>query len=185
MPGFVSAQRCRELIAPIEQQASPSTLFRDGGGPAPGIRTSSTHYFRDSPLALALGEQMDALLGLDRAHAEPLQGQRYRAGEEYRHHSDHFRLERDHWRRERLRGGQRSWTAMLYLDAVEAGGATDFPRLGLAIAPEPGLLIAWNNMDRRGRPNPALLHAGLPVERGVKYVITQWYRLEPWSAAAA
>lgn len=185
VPGFVPAQRCRELIALIERAATPSTLFHDGGGIAPGIRTSSTHYFRDSPLAIKLGCEIDAILGLGRAHAEPMQGQRYRAGEEYRHHSDHFRVEREHWQRERLRGGQRTWTAMLYLNAVEAGGATDFPRLGLSIRPEPGLLIAWNNMDRRGRPNPALLHAGLPVGAGVKYVITQWYRLAPWLGAVA
>lgn len=184
-PGFVPAQRCRALIALIEREATPSALFHDGGGTEPDLRTSSTHYFRDEPLALRLGAEIDALLGLDRAHAEPMQGQRYRAGERYRHHSDHFRLDRPHWQRERLRGGQRSWTAMLYLNAVESGGATEFPRFGLTIEPEPGLLVAWNNMDRRGRPNPALLHAGLPVDRGVKYVITQWYRLEPWATAAA
>lgn len=183
MPGFVTAQQCRQLIALIEAQATPSTLFNDAGV-APGIRTSSTHYSRGHPLALQLGERIDALLGLPRSHAEPMQGQRYRAGEEYRHHSDYFRTERDHWQRERTRGGQRSWTAMLYLNAVPAGGATDFRRLGLAITPEPGLLVAWNNMDRKGRPNPQLLHAGMPVEEGVKYVITQWYRLEPWGGAA-
>ena len=185
VPGFVSAQRCRQLIALIEAQVTPSTLFHDGGGITPGIRTSSTHYFRNEPLALRLGEQIDALLGLDRAQAEPMQGQRYRAGEEYRHHSDHFRTERDHWQRERQRGGQRTWTAMLYLDAVEGGGATDFSRLDLAITPEPGLLVTWNNMDRKGRPNPALLHAGMPVEAGTKYVVTQWYRLEPWVSRRA
>lgn len=181
VPGFVQAQTCAELVAAIEEEATPSTLFQDGGGA--GIRTSSTHYFRDNPLALRLGQDIDALLGLDRALAEPMQGQRYRPGEEYRHHSDHFRLARDHWQRERLRGGQRSWTAMLYLNAVDAGGATAFPKLGLVFDPEPGMLLVWNNMDRRGRPNTALLHAGTPVERGVKYVITQWYRLDPWGDA--
>lgn len=185
VPGFVSAQRCRELIALIERDAMPSTLFHDGGGIAPGIRTSSTHYFRDNSLALTLGREIDDLLGLDGAHAEPMQGQRYRRGEEYRHHSDHFRVERDHWQRERLRGGQRTWTAMLYLNAVDAGGDTDFPRLNIRIRPEPGLLVAWNNMDRAGKPNSALLHAGCPVLEGSKYVITQWYRLEQWQATMA
>lgn len=180
IPGFVSAQRCRELIALIDDQATPSTLFHDGGGTTPGIRTSSTHYFRDHPLALRLGDQIDELLGLDRAHAEPMQGQRYRGGEEYRHHSDHFRTERDHWQRERLRGGQRTWTAMVYLNTVEEGGGTEFPRLSLSIKPQPGLLLAWNNMDRHGRPNPHLIHAGLPVVSGVKHVVTQWYRLDRW-----
>lgn len=176
LPGFVSAQRCRDLVAAIDAAAVPSTLYKDGK--TPGIRTSSTHYFRDDPLALRLGEEIDALLGLSRWQAEPMQGQRYRVGEEYRHHSDFFRTEREHWQRERLRGGQRSWTAMVYLNAVQDGGATDFPKLGLAIDPEPGLLVVWNNMDRAGRPNPALLHAGTPVRAGVKHVITQWYRMD-------
>lgn len=182
LPGFISAQRCRELIARVEAQATPSTLFADGGRSTENVRTSSTHYFRDDPLAAKLAAEIDALLGLPRAHAEPMQGQRYRPGEEYRHHRDHFRLERDHWQREKLRGGQRTWTAMLYLNRVESGGATDFPKLGLALEPETGTLLAWNNMDRRGRPNPAMLHAGTPVSAGTKYVITQWYRLDSWQA---
>lgn len=182
VPGFLSAQQCRTLIAAIDAEATPSTLFLDGNGRGTGadLRTSSTHYFPGAGAPLKLAERIDALLGLDRAHAEPMQGQRYLPGEQYRHHSDHFRLDRAHWQRERLRGGQRSWTAMIYLNGVEAGGATDFPRLGLSLTPQPGLLVAWNNMDRRGRPNPALLHAGTPVVAGSKYVITQWYRLEPW-----
>lgn len=180
IPGFASAQTCRALIAAIERDARPSTLFGDGGGGS-DLRTSSTHYFHaEDRLAARLGAEIDALLGLPRSRAEPLQGQRYRVGEQYRHHSDHFRIDRPHWQRERLRGGQRSWTAMIYLDSVENGGATDFPRLNLSIAPEPGLLVAWNNMDRRGRPNPALLHSGLPVGAGAKFVITQWYRLDQW-----
>ena len=187
IPGFVTAQQCRTLIAAIDAEAAPSTLFLDSGrrGAESALRTSSTHYFRNNAAASELGERMDALLGIGRDHAEPMQGQRYRPGEHYRHHSDHFRIERPHWQRERLRGGQRTWTAMIYLNAVESGGSTDFPRLALSIRPEPGLLVAWNNMDRTGAPNRALLHAGLPVEAGVKYVITQWYRLEAWVQRAA
>lgn len=72
---------------------------------------------------------------------------------------------------------------MLYLNEVAAGGATDFPKLGFSVQPEPGLLLTWNNMDRRGRPSASLLHAGSPVQTGTKYIITQWYRLEPWRAS--
>ncbi len=69
---------------------------------------------------------------------------------------------------------------MLYLNDVEAGGTTDFPELELSIRPAAGMLLVWNNMDRRGRPNPATRHGGRPVEAGVKYIVTQWYRLEAW-----
>lgn len=182
---FLDHRSCARLIRLIDSEIGPSTLFNDGGAETggAGVRTSSTHYFADSHRdAAMLARRIDDLLGLDRAHAETMQGQRYLPGEQYRHHCDFFRTERAHWQRERLRGGQRTWTAMVYLNAVESGGSTDFPRLDLSIAPEPGLVVVWNNMDRRGRPNPALLHAGMPVQAGEKFVITQWYRLEEWTS---
>ena len=177
---FVPAQDRAALIRTIDSEITPSTLFNDGGGA--GIRTSSTHYFADThPQAAALARRIDALLGLNRAQAETLQGQRYLPGEQYRHHCDFFRTERPHWERERRRGGQRTWTAMAYLNTIEAGGATDFPKLDLSIIPEPGMLIAWDNATRAGRPNRATIHAGMPVEAGRKYVVTQWYRQGDWT----
>ena len=177
---FLGEQECLQLIRLIDSQIAPSALFNDGGGA--GIRTSSTHYFAANQHdAAALSHRIDALLGLDRSHGETLQGQRYLPGEEYRHHCDFFRTDREHWQRERLRGGQRTWTAMLYLNAVEAGGVTDFPRLGLSIQPETGMLVVWNNLTPRGKPNRAMIHAGKPVGCGRKYVITQWYRQNAWS----
>jgi len=68
--------------------------------------------------------------------------------------------------------------------AVEEGGETDFPDLRQSIVPEPGMLVAWNNMDRKGRPNRATRHGGMPVEAGVEFVVTQWYRLEDWDRGA-
>ena len=38
----------------------------------------------------------------------------------------------------------------------------------------------WNNADPEGVPNPWTIHAGRPVEAGVKYVITKWYRTQRW-----
>lgn len=175
---FLSPAECAALISLIEGEIGPSTLFNDGGG---SVRTSSTHYFAESEaLPLRLGERIDALLGLDRAQAETLQGQRYLSGEEYRHHCDFFRIERLHWQTERGRGGQRNWTAMAYLNNVERGGATEFPRLDLTLKPETGMLVVWDNMTRSGEPNRAMIHAGLPVEAGNKYVVTQWYRQSEW-----
>lgn len=180
VPGLLRARECARLIRVIESRIGPSVLFSDRASPAG--RTSSTHYFAEqSPETRALGRLLDDVLGIERRHAETIQGQRYRVGEEYRHHCDFFREDRAHWQGERPRGGQRTWSAMVYLNAVEAGGETEFPELGLRIVPEPGLLVAWNNMDRKGRPNRATRHAALPVARGKKYVITQWYRQDDWS----
>ena len=69
---------------------------------------------------------------------------------------------------------------MVFLNAVEEGGTTDFPRLGMSIEPRPGALLLWNNADPEGVPNPWTIHAGMPVVRGVKYIITKWYRARRW-----
>jgi len=180
LPGFLSRRECKRLVRVIERKIGPSELFR--GTEIDGFRTSSTHFFdRGDPETLALESRIDGLLGLDHSFAEVTQGQRYLAGQQFKHHYDYFTITESYWAQEKRRGGQRSWTAMVYLNEPDGGGATDFPELGLSVAPGAGTLLTWNNMDRAGLPNPATLHAGMPVQRGSKYVITQWYRQEEWS----
>ena len=178
--GFLARRECKRLVRTVDKRIGPSQLFR--GTEVDGFRTSSTHYFnRDDPETLELERRIDGLLGLDHRFAEVTQGQRYLAGQQFKHHFDFFSLDQPHWQQERRRGGQRSWTAMVYLNQPEAGGATDFPMLGLSVAPRLGTLLAWNNMDREGKPNAHTLHAGTPVEAGSKYIVTQWYRQDEWS----
>lgn len=55
-----------------------------------------------------------------------------------------------------------------------------FSALGIQIEPKPGLLLIWNNALPDGSPNEATLHADLPVERGVKYIISKWYHARAW-----
>ena len=70
---------------------------------------------------------------------------------------------------------------MIYLNDVEEGGETTFPNLGVSVTPQQGALLAWNNASPDGSPNMATLHAASAVVRGVKYVITKWYRTRAWS----
>ena len=178
--GFLSETECHNLIEVIDGKAQRSVLYSDKQAP-PG-RTSSTHFFEaGQKQAQALAAKIASVTGIDPVHAEPLQGQRYLEGQEYRRHCDFFHTDKPYWQVERRRGGQRSWTAMVYLNEVEEGGGTDFPALDLTIAPEPGTLVLWDNMTRNGRPNRALVHAALPVTSGRKYVVTQWYRQGEWS----
>ena len=69
---------------------------------------------------------------------------------------------------------------MIYLNDVEDGGTTDFPRIGVAIPPQRGALIVWNNCLPDGSLNQDTLHAGTPVITGTKYIITKWYRTRKW-----
>lgn len=177
--GFLSDGECARLCTMIDAVARPSSLHELDY--ASGFRTSySGDLDPRDPFVAGISQRIDALLGVEAAIGEPVQGQRYRPGQEFKPHNDWFYTSEGYWPQEEARGGQRSWTAMAYLNAVEAGGATAFTLLGLEIEPKPGVLLLWNNALPDGRPNPATLHAGCPVERGSKYIITKWYRTRAW-----
>jgi prolyl 4-hydroxylase len=163
----------------IDAVARPSALHELDY--ASGFRTSySGDLDPRDPFIAAISARIDALLGVTAEIGEPVQGQRYLPGQEFKPHNDWFYVTESYWPEEQARGGQRSWTAMAYCNPVEAGGATAFTLLGLEIEPKPGVLLLWNNALPDGRPNEATLHAGLPVVSGAKYVITKWYRTRRW-----
>lgn len=180
IPQFLSAEECAKLVQVVDSKIGPSTLFK--GTEVDGFRTSSTHHFDGTePQIAALRSAICSALGIAEAHAEVMQGQRYMPGQQYKHHYDYFFPTQDYWQQERRRGGQRSWTAMLCLNEPEEGGHTHFAKPDISVAPKTGTLVVWNNIDHAGRPNENTLHAGTPVLRGSKYVITQWFRQDEWS----
>ena len=177
---FLSAEECAELRELIDADAKPSTLF--SGSANADYRTShSCNLHPWHPLVVAVSDRICALTGLAADHGETLQGQRYAEGQEYKVHCDYFPATADYWQAMMRSGGQRSWTAMIYLSPVEAGGETHFPRCEFMVPPREGMILIWNNMDRLGAPNPYSLHAARPVERGMKYVVTKWFRERKWT----
>ena len=112
---------------------------------------------------------------------ETIQGQRYLPGQQFKPHNDWFYTSEKYWQLERKRGGQRSWTAMAFLNEVEEGGETHFTEVGVKIEPKPGVLLVWNNANPDGTPNEDTMHAGTPVVKGAKYVFTKWYRTRKWT----
>jgi prolyl 4-hydroxylase len=176
--GFVLPEEQAELIALIDAGRRPSTIADDLG--VENFRTSETCDLDPAhPLVAAVNSRISDLLGLDDRLGEPLQGQRYAPGQEFKAHTDTFEPGRPDFFLHCSETGNRTWTAMAYLNSVEEGGATRFKALGKTIQPEAGKLLAWNNLLPDGRPNPATLHQGMKVRRGVKYILTRWYRERP------
>jgi prolyl 4-hydroxylase len=177
--GFLDPVHCEQLIALIEAQHRPSTIA-DANGDA-GFRTSSTCELDPSDPAVAtLDARLAKVSGIDPGFGEPLQGQRYEVGQEFKAHTDYFEPNGPDFSRFCSFSGQRTWTFMVYLNAVPAGGATRFKTIDKLVQPEPGKLLAWNNRNAEGSPNPATLHQAMKVRSGRKYVITRWYRERPW-----
>ncbi|MFC4295045.1 prolyl hydroxylase family protein [Novosphingobium tardum] len=176
---FLDQAACAELIALIEADRRPSTIA-DANGDA-YFRTSETcDLSHDIPIVGAVDDRLSALAGIPTQFGEPLQGQRYAEGQEFKSHTDYFEPHGADYERYCSVAGQRTWTFMVYLNAPEAGGATRFKVIDKTIQPEPGKLVCWNNRRPDLSVNPATLHHGMKVRRGVKYVITKWFRERPW-----
>ncbi|MDB5725074.1 MAG: 2OG-Fe(II) oxygenase superfamily protein [Novosphingobium sp.] len=179
MAGFLTPAECDRFIAMIDTVAKPSTLY--AASYDSGVRTSySGDVDPSDPFVRMVTRRLDDLLGLDGSWGETVQGQRYLTGQEFKLHCDWFPTDIDYWTHESRQGGQRSWTAMVYLNDVEEGGATEFPYLDHLSWPARGSLLVWNNISPDGEPNVMTLHSGNPVVRGTKYVITKWYRTRRW-----
>lgn len=183
-PAFITPAGCERLVDLIERQRQPSTVADSNGDER--FRTSETcHMDSGHPVVSQVRTMIAALLGLPIAHAEPLQGQRYGLGGEFKQHCDWFRPDSPDYDTYCTAPGcgQRTWTAMAYLDSVEGGGHTLFPLLGIDMEPKAGTLLMWNNLNPDGSGNAATAHHATPVTRGVKNVITSWFREKPWPTA--
>jgi prolyl 4-hydroxylase len=183
LPRWLDAATCAALIAQIDRDLKPSTIADANGDDA--FRTSSTcDLDHADPLVMALNTRLHDLAGIALPYGEPIQGQVYDVGQEFKAHTDYFDPNGLDWEKYCSVAGQRSWTMMIYLNEPAAGGATRFLSTGKLHQPETGKLLAWNNMRADGKgdfwPNPDTLHHGMKVRKGRKYIITKWFRERPW-----
>jgi prolyl 4-hydroxylase len=176
---FLDTDLCAALIELIDANRRPSTVSDDNGDAA--FRTSETCDLDNTqPVVAAVERRIIAFTGLDPVYGEPIQGQRYAVGQEFKAHTDYFEPEGQDFARFCSVAGNRTWTAMIYLNEPDAGGATRFKAIDKIVKPEPGKLLAWNNLLPDGSPNPSTIHHGMKVRAGTKYVITKWFRERPW-----
>ena len=179
---FLNAEECFDLIKLIDANAEPSTVVGNerGGNPytIDARRTSKSCHLAAhvAPVAKKVDRKIADAIGFDLSHADPIQAQKYDAGEEFQPHHDYFEPGTPGYDNFCQEKGQRSWTFMIYLNDVKNGGATVFPAIHRSFKPSSGTAVIWNNLLPEGPVNPATLHGGAPVKTGVKYIITKWFR---------
>jgi prolyl 4-hydroxylase len=182
VPDFLAPHECEALIDLIDAERSPSLLLAPTQDPE--FRTSeSCNLDPHSPFVQGIEDRISSLLGIDRLQSETIQGQRYAVGQRFKLHHDFFHPGEPYWDDMERTGGQRTWTAMAFLNVPEGGGQTNFDNAGIKLKPRAGNLIAWNNLTATGEPNFYSLHEGCPVTAGVKYIVTKWYRERAWVPA--
>ena len=114
----------------------------------------------------AVRRRIAAFADVEVSQTEPLQIIRYRPGDEFRPHFDAV-----------PRGeNQRIITALVYLTDDYEGGETCFLKTGLSFRGKAGDILMFRNTDAAGGADPLSEHAGLPVRRGTKIVLSCWIR---------
>lgn len=177
---LLADEECDELIAYSYDRLERSPVVAEGDGKTVvhEHRTSRGAMLQraESPLIARIEARLEALTGWPAERGEGLQVLRYEKGNEYRPHFDWFNPDQAGPSKHLERGGQRVATVVMYLSDVEQGGGTAFPKAGLQVQPRKGSAVFFANVDEYGEPDQMSLHAGEPVESGVKVVATKWMR---------
>ena len=182
---FLNEDECESLIDIIAENLKPSAVVGDKKSDLQVIseaRTSQTCSFRkenpEHELALLVQDRISKVIGINSSYAESLQAQMYGVGGEYKAHYDWFDPATESFEKHASvkAGGQRTWSVIVYLNDVIAGGETKFENAEITIQPKRGRLVFWNNLQQNGFPNHDALHQACPVEKGDKTILTLWFR---------
>ena len=181
---FISEAERRHFLSFQQEDMARAHVAGIGAGEESSRRTNAVRWLvhGTSPTTLAVADRAAALVGIPRSHAESFQLIRYLPGQEYQIHYDAFDPDQPRGQRNWQRGGQRLFTVLVYLNAVEEGGTTSFPRLNLVTHPAPGKALVFQNCyPHTTTRHPDTLHSGDPVKRGIKLAFNLWFREQPIS----
>ena len=173
-PGLFSAAECRYLMLLGTPWMERAMVIDEatGSGVIDAIRdadTSSFPHLAEDLVVQALNRCIAGATGTDPGWGEPLTILRYAPGQQYRPHHD-------------AGSGtvKRQLTALVWLNADFEGGETHFPNIGTTVRGGVGDLLVFRNISADGAPDPRMLHAGLPVTEGIKWMASRWIRSEPY-----
>jgi prolyl 4-hydroxylase len=169
---YLTPEQCDALIKSNEGKFKKSPLTRE----IKGFRTSVTSFFDwENPIQKEVDDMILETMDSDPKFGETPQMQHYEVGNEFKGHYDWFHRESDKSWYDR---GQRTWTFMIYLNDVEEGGETEFMELGVKVKPKKGRVVIWGNMLENNMEDYKVKHAGTPVIKGNKSIITKWFKKE-------
>jgi prolyl 4-hydroxylase len=185
---FLNAADCKTLVSLIKTDMKKSTVSfasKASGHYDKETRTSSTCSLKRSTddVVTKVDNLILECIGIHSSRGEPIQGQHYDKTQQFKQHTDTFAPNSEEYKLHAdNRGGQRTWTFMIYLNSTRKGGETKFNRIKdkdgneLSFKPKTGMAVVWDNLKQDGSPNQYSLHQGCPVESGEKIIITKWFR---------
>ena len=178
---FASQEVCDWLAARTRGRLAPARTYdaHQGGRSENDMRTNTGAGFGLSTGDLVfwlMRARIAEAAGVPVGFLEPVNVLHYDPGQKFELHYDYIDPDVAHFADDLKQRGQRTATALLYLNDAYEGGETDFPRLEFSYKGKPGDLMIFANVDATGKPDPRTLHAGTPPTSGEKWVLSQWIR---------
>ena len=167
-----TAAECRYLQLLADPWLEPAMIYAaTGEGMRDPHRDSDNMVIApmtEDLVVQSINRTIAAASGTDVTWGEPLHILRYRPGQQYRPHHDAHAFAPVEKRRVA--------TALLYLNDAYEGGETNFPELGVTVRGQLGDLLIFHNLDSDSMPDMRMIHAGLPITSGEKWLATRWIR---------
>lgn len=165
----LSHEECDELIQLSKDRVERSKIGNTRT--VDGLRTSSSVFLEEShDVVTRIEKRVSQIMNIPVEHGEGLQILNYKPGQEYKAHFDFFSASARPVKNPRIS------TLVMYLNDVEEGGETYFPKLGLSVSPQKGMAVYFEYFYDNQELNDLTLHGGAPVVIGDKWAATQWMR---------
>jgi len=176
---FMSDEECSKIIELTKSNLKPSKITGDGKDTS--FRTSySCDLYNNCSIINDIEKRISDTLNICPSYGESMQSQYYKIGNQFKLHTDYFEPFTDEYINNASINGNRTWTFMIYLNNVQEGGCTFMKELDYRVKPERGKALLWYNLKSNGDVNPHTLHAGEPIIKGEKYIITKWFRIKKY-----
>eukprot|EP00644_Phytophthora_capsici_P015267 jgi/Phyca11/567221/estExt2_Genewise1.C_PHYCAscaffold_240061 len=192
------------LALSMPHLAPSGVTLQDGheNRPATDWRTSTTYWLDSSshPVVQDIDKRTADLVKVPLSHQESVQVLRYERTQHYDQHLDYFSVDHHQHSPDVLKQIEygyknRMITVFWYMSDVAKGGYTNFSRAGglphppsnkgcpqgISVAPKKRKVVVFYSMLPNGEGDPMSLHAGCPVEEGIKLSGNKWVWNKPRS----
>lgn len=176
---FLSNEEIEALTSAAESDLQRALVSTDKSGVVSKGRTGQNCWIKHhlTPVISQLSVRVSTLIDIPLENAESFQLIHYFETQKYSPHYDAWEAESERGKRCMAKGGQRLVTCLMYLNTVEEGGGTCFPKLDVEIRAVRGRMVVFHNcFNGTNQRHPASLHGGLPVVKGEKWACNLWFR---------
>lgn len=170
---FLTEEECNLIIEKCRSKMERALIGTGENAKVSEIRTGSSYFWKylEDEDGFQIFKKITMLLNKPGRNFDPFfQVINYGVGEEYKSHVDPSP------ERNRVEGiKHRKLTCLFYLNDVEDGGETEFPKLNLRVKPMRGRMIYFDNYKKDGSINYETLHRSMPILSGEKWAFNLWY----------